>query len=76
VVFSIPAFIYGGLRIASKKDEATLDEAELVALWARTIAAMNSTFNCLIFYWKNKTLRTAGMKVIKSMKIRRNVDES
>ena len=74
VVLSIPVFIYSGLRITSKKDEVTLDDTELVALWVRTIASMNSTFNCLIFYWKNKTLRTEGMKVIKSMKICRKIE--
>ena len=26
-------------------------------LWARTFVTMNSTFNCLIFFWKNATLR-------------------
>jgi hypothetical protein len=28
---------------------------------------MNSTFNCLIFFWKNNILRTEGMKVIKNI---------
>jgi hypothetical protein len=72
VALSIPSFIYIGLRITSKNED-TLDDAEFVRLWAKTVTAMNSTFNCLIFYWKNKTLRTAGMKVVKSMKIRRKV---
>jgi hypothetical protein len=36
---------------------------------------MNSTFNCLIFFWKNKILRTEGMKLIKSMKICRSRSE-
>jgi hypothetical protein len=31
---------------------------------------MNCTFNCLIFFWKNKVLRAEGLKVWKSMKIR------
>ena len=69
VLLSIPAFIHTGLEITSKNKESTLDNALLAALWAKTIAAMNPTFNCLIFYWKNKTLRTEGMKVIKSIKI-------
>ena len=32
--------------------------------WARTIFLMNWTSNCLIFCWKNKILRTEGMKLI------------
>ena len=72
VCFSIPAFIYAALKIMSKNKNIALDNAELVALWAKTIASMNSSFNCLIFYWKSKVLRTEGIKIIKSMKIYRN----
>ena len=69
IVLSIPTFVHIGLRLTSKETEFTLDNARIAGLWANTIASMNSTFNCLIFYWKNKTLRAEGMKVIKSMKI-------
>jgi hypothetical protein len=72
VVLNIPVVVYIGLSITSK-DSSTLDSAFIVGLWAKTITLMNSTFNCLIFYWKNKILRTEGMKVIKSMKICRRV---
>ena len=68
VILSIPSFVYIGLRISST-ERNILDDAQLAALWAGTATSMNSTFNCLIFYWKNRILRTEGMKVIKSMKI-------
>ena len=68
-VLSIPTFVYIGLTLTSIDTEYILNNAEFVGLWAKTIASMNSTFNCLIFYWKNKTLRAEGMKVIKSIKI-------
>ena len=68
VVLSIPVFIFIGLRTTSKK-QSLMDNADIAALWAKTIASFNSTFNCLIFYWKNKILRAEGMKIIKSMKI-------
>ena len=67
VLFSIPAFLYSGLKIDSKKQQTTLDNAEIVSLWGKTIASMNSTFNCLIFYWKNKILRTEGLKIVKGI---------
>ena len=67
VVLSIPVFVYIGLRITSKEGTFTLNDAELVAIWARTISSVNGTCNCLIFYWKNKILRTEGTKVIKGM---------
>ena len=74
VVLSIPLGVYIGLRINSSETTYTLDNANLAATWARTIALMNCTFNCLIFYWKNKVLRTEGLKVLKSMKICRQVE--
>jgi hypothetical protein len=69
VVLSIPAFVYFGLRTTSREKKYILDNALLTGLWGKTIASFNSTFNCLIFYWKNKILRIEGMKVIKNMKI-------
>ena len=69
IVPTIPLFVYIGLRLTSKETKFTLDNAQIAALLAYTIASMNSTFNCLIFYWKDKTLRAEGMKVIKSVKI-------
>ena len=74
VVISIPWFVYVGLRINSPETTNTLDNATLAGLWGKTISLMNCTFNCLIFYWKNKVLRTEGWKVLKSMKICRRVE--
>ncbi len=64
VLLSIPILVYIGLKINSGYS-LTLDDANIAALWGVTIASMNSTFNCLIFFWKNKILRIEGMKVIK-----------
>ncbi len=75
LVLSIPLFVYIGIRI-NVKHSSILDDAHIAAFWAKTIASMNSTFNCLIFYWKDKVLRTEGMKVIKSMKICRKPSPS
>ena len=73
VALAIPGFVYSGLRTESKNEKRNFDNIFIAGLWASTIISMNSTFNCLIFYWKNKILRTEGMKVIKSIKNRRNV---
>jgi hypothetical protein len=74
VVVSIPAGVYIGLTINSTETTHTLDNANLTLIWTRAISLMNCTFNCLIFYWKNKVLRTEGWKVLKSMKICRRVE--
>ena len=34
-------------------------------IWTRIIMIMNSTFNCLIFFWKNKTLCRESRKLLK-----------
>ncbi len=67
VVLSIPTFVYIGLRITTK-NPSTLADAEIAAFWSRTIPSMNSTFNCLIFYWKNKVLRAEGIRLLKRIK--------
>jgi hypothetical protein len=69
VVVSIPWCVYIGLRINSPETINTLDNATLAGLWTATVSLMNCTFNCLIFYWKNKVLRTEGLKVLKILKI-------
>ena len=74
VVLSIPAFAYIGQRRNSPETPDTLNNANLAGMWAGTIALMNCTFNCLIFYWKHKVLRTEGLKVLKSLKICRRVE--
>ncbi len=69
LVLSIPASVYIGLAINSKGTAMLSDYGNLARLWNRTFFSMNSTCNCLIFYWKNKILRTEGMKLIKGMKL-------
>ena len=74
VVISIPWCVYIGLRANSPETKNTLDNANLAWMWAVTMSLMNCTFNCLIFYWKNKVLRTEGLKTLKSLKICRRVE--
>ena len=70
MTLSIPAFVYVGLRISYAQTTLTLDHnVNLTGLWSLTINSMNCTLNCIIFYWKNKVLRTEGLNVIKSIKI-------
>ena len=70
VTLSIPVFVYVGLTMKSTHAAFTLNSnAVLTGTWAMTIVSMNSTLNCLIFYWKNKVLRTEGLKVIKGIKL-------
>ena len=69
----IPVLVLVGILMHSRKTTLTFDNAYLAEIWAETIATINATLNCLIFYWKNKVLRTEGRKLIKSIKIWRGV---
>ena len=70
VMMSIPVFVSSGLRMTTR-DKLTLDSSYIAALWSATITSMNSTCNCLIFYWKNKILRAEGKRVLKGLKFDR-----
>ena len=74
VLLSIPLGVTIGLRVNSPETRNTLNNANLAGLWTITTSLMNCTFNCLIFYWKNKVLRTEGLKVLKSLKMCRRVE--
>ena len=51
--------------ILAEKSSKTL---RLSYIWAFTCIIMNCTFNSLIFFWKNKVLRTEGIKILKTLK--------
>ena len=59
-----PNFVYCAWRSTSEKPSDNR-EVQLFSLWASTVMGMNSTFNSLIFFWKNSILRREGMKLIK-----------
>ena len=64
ILLAIPSIIYIGLSPTTKTKEYTLNNARIAGLWFHTVSSMNATFNCLIFYWKNKTLRTEGIRLL------------
>ena len=45
-------------------------KAMLIYTWGATTYTMNSTFNSLIFFWKNRILQTEGIKILKMVKHR------
>jgi hypothetical protein len=59
-----PHIIYTALRLTS---EMPLYDRQVVLfhLWIDTVASMNSTLNCLIFFWRNSILRLEGMNIVK-----------
>ncbi len=59
---SSPQIIYSALRLAS--GEPPSNTKFLFVLWSNTLLSMNSTFNCLIFFWRNSILRQEGKRTI------------
>ncbi len=66
-VCSCPEIINAALRSASETpfyDQKVL----LFSLWSHTFLSINSTFNCLIFFWRNSILRREGTKIINALR--------
>ena len=65
VCLHLPITIYIVLSI---NENASSFNVKISWLWTKTILTTNSTFNCLIFFWKNRILRMEGRKVVKILK--------
>ena len=67
LLLSIPLIFYTALGLAKT---STSNSTKLGFYWSGIAVAMNSTFNSLIFFWKNKALRTEATRVLKTLKDR------
>ena len=65
-LWSIPLIVF--IIFTTTENEST--SAMLSYIWATTTMSTNSTFNTLIFFWKNKVLRNEGIKILKTLKDR------
>ena len=65
VVLSIPTGLFVVFSFLGK---ATTTNAKLSYVWALAMYTINSSFNSLIFFWKNKVLRAEGIKILNTMK--------
>ena len=63
-ICSSPQIIYSVWRFTSNTPSHHT-QTRLFNLWSHTFFSMNSTFNCLIFFWRNSILRREGMKLVK-----------
>ena len=68
VVLSIPTCVYIIFNMNTESKEAS--NARLSFIWTITFCTMNCTFNSLILFWKNKVLRTEGIKILKTLEDR------
>ena len=68
IVLSIPSCVRIVFTVSNKNKQAS--NVRLSFIWTITFYIMNGTFNSLIFFWKNKVLRTDGMKMLNTLKDR------
>ena len=65
---SSPQIAYSALRLATGAPPFNR-QILLFNLWAGTFASINSTLNCVIFFWRNSILRREGMKIINAFRV-------
>lgn len=63
-----PGLLYNCINLIVSKHLLHPDIIFAWGLWASTFVSMNSTFNCLIFFWKNTTLQNEGKSLLKQLK--------
>ena len=64
-IFCLPQLIFSLWSTILNKPRDDV-EVFVYGIWSSTFILMNSTFNCLTFFWKNSILRREGMKTAKS----------
>ena len=76
VVLTFVCFLPGGI-VSGLDYPWNESERERIAItsaftWTNTLTSMNSTLNCLIFFWANKMLRREALKLLKNSSNSRN----
>ncbi len=65
VLFSAPLLIYSAIQFVPEIIHE--DNSMLFSLWASMFACINSSVNCVIFFWRDRRLRQDGGKVLQSL---------
>ena len=68
MLFSIPIYMSVYIVFNVAKDSTNTIRFSFICIL--TSATMNCTLNSLVFFWKNKVLRTEGIKILKTLKDR------
>ena len=69
VACSFPGVVYF-LYVLTSETPLSREYDDVFMLWAGTTSCANSTFNCLILFWRITVLRREGMKTIKNIQSR------
>ena len=71
VVLAFVCFLPAGIGLQAlkypwNKNENERSSVTIAYTWTNTLITMNSTLNCLIFFWANKRLRREALKLAKN----------
>ena len=66
LVCASPEIIHSFFTLITTTDLSRTSD-RIFCTWAVTFLTANSTFNCLILFWRNTVLRREGMKIIKNI---------
>ena len=61
----LPTVVVSGIKNPLHLDETTPDSVVNATNWTTTLTSMNSTLNCLVFFWGNREMRKEGSKILK-----------
>lgn len=65
LVCYLPTIIIFGIMNRWSANDKTLGTLAQANMWSDTLGFMNSTLNCVIFFWSNRELKKQGLKIMK-----------
>ena len=60
LICSLPGMLFNVLNFVMGREWLGIDNFHLIWLWVKTIITLNSTFNTLLFFWKNNIHKGCG----------------
>ena len=72
VCFLPAAIVVKGFKYPWNESEERRISVTIAYTWVTTLTSLNSTLNCLIFFWANKMLRTEALKLAKNFSTTEN----
>ena len=64
--FLPPGIVNHAIKYPWNKNENERNSIIVLYIWTHTLLSMNSTLNCLVFFWANKNLRKEAGKHVKN----------
>ena len=65
---ALPGMVFNGLNILMGKERFGKDNFQLIVFWVGTLLTLNSSFNSLVFFWKNPMLREEGQQLLRKLR--------